>query len=308
MPARRIISSAEPTKHASNTDRGDTPRLITASAASLAAGDDAIERPHAVRHVDRLVADVAEVARGVSPEQLDDFLARRRARHTRNRGVGRALVPALHRIDERLTRLLSRRHTRFRDRPHRPIALTHVCRLRPLELIERPEDRQPPIALRRREARQMRGVHHEHRMELEPDRTRLNRAHARQQQRREHFAVAHAAANAHPDLFEQPLARRLFQQTHERFAIGMQSDDARIERRLVVTDCRQSREEREIAEAHEIAESRKCAARRRQREKPSSSHGQSPVGSRAIRTESAPVDGEPQASGHQRSGKPTSGH
>ena len=48
---------------------------------------------------------------------------------------------------------------------------------------------------------------------------------------------------------------------------GMQADDARIERGLLVVDRRQAGEKGEIADAS------KCAARRGQCEEPSSSHG-----------------------------------
>ena len=70
------------------------------------------------------------------------------------------------------------------QRPHPPTGFPRGCRLRVLEIIERPEDRQPPIRIRRRDAGQMRRVHHQHRMKLEPHRPRLHVPHPGQQQRR----------------------------------------------------------------------------------------------------------------------------
>ena len=64
--------------------------------------------------------------------------------------------PILHRLDEGDLRLMRRRHGRLFHRAHRPIAFTHIARLRVLEIIDAPEDWQPAIRIRRRHAREMR--------------------------------------------------------------------------------------------------------------------------------------------------------
>ncbi len=74
------------------------------------------------------------------------------------------------------------------------------------------------------------------RMKLEPDRPRLDVAHARQQQRREHVAIGQTLAHAHGDFLNDPIARRLLEQTNQRLYIGMKPDDFRIECRLRSAD------------------------------------------------------------------------
>ena len=71
---------------------------------------------------------------------------------------------------------------------------------------------------RRSHAGQVRRVHHQHRVKFEPDRRpRLDILHAGQQQRGQHFLVTHAATDAVGNFFQQLVARRFFEQPHERF-------------------------------------------------------------------------------------------
>ena len=65
---------------------------------------DALERPPTVGHVDRLVADVAEVAAPIADEELVDFVGPGRPGQAGDRRVGGRLVPVVHRRDERLRR------------------------------------------------------------------------------------------------------------------------------------------------------------------------------------------------------------
>ena len=58
-----------------------------------------------------------------------------------------------------------------------------VLRLRTLEIVDRPKQRQPAIAIRGGQARQVGGVDDQHGMKLEADRPGLNAAHAGKHQR-----------------------------------------------------------------------------------------------------------------------------
>ena len=75
----------------------------------------------------------------------------------------------------------------------------------------------------------MRGVDHQHGVEFEAHRPRLHVTHAGQQQRGQHFAIARAAFDAAGDFFEQPVARRFFQQAHQRFDFRLKAHDLRVD-------------------------------------------------------------------------------
>jgi hypothetical protein len=93
-------------------------------------------------------------------------------------------------------------------------------------------------------AGQVRRVDDQHRMELETDRgPRLHVAHACQQERGQNFCVGRAAVNPGGHLFQQPIARRLFQQPHQRFDLRPQLHDPRVGRRFGGRDGPQGREE-----------------------------------------------------------------
>ena len=78
----------------------------------------------------------------------------------------------------------------------------------------------------------MRRVHDEDGVEFEADRPRLDVAHAGQQQGRQHFTIRRAAFDPGGYLFEHPLARRVFQQAHQRLDRRMEPDHPRFELRL----------------------------------------------------------------------------
>ena len=74
-------------------------------------------------------------------------------------------------------------------------------------------------------------------MELEADaRPRLDIPHAGQKQSRQHFAVRQAFLDPAADFFEQPILRCFFEQAHERFDFGIESDDIGIEFGVVRRD------------------------------------------------------------------------
>ena len=96
-------------------------------------------------------------------------------------------------------------------------------------MIERPEDRQPTVGVGRRKAGEMGGVDHEHGVEFEADRARLNVAHASQQQGREQIAIAQSALDSGGDFLQQPFARRVFEKADQWFNFRIKSDDVRFE-------------------------------------------------------------------------------
>ena len=72
----------------------------------------------------------------------------------------------------------------------------------------------------------MRRVHHQHRVELEPDaRPRLHVPHPGQQQRRQHLAVRQPLLDPRADLFEQLVARGVFDEPDERLDVRLEADE-----------------------------------------------------------------------------------
>ena len=89
-----------------------------------------------------------------------------------------------------------------------------------------PEKRKPAIRFGRGLGDQVSGVHHEHRVELEPHRwTRLDVADSREEKRGETLAVGEALSNAGGDLFEEPRARRVLEQAHQRLDRRVEAND-----------------------------------------------------------------------------------
>ena len=146
------------------------------------------------------------------------------------------------------------RHGRLVHRPHRPVALADVLRLRALEVVERPEDRQPAVGVGRAEAGQVGRVDDQDRVELEADAgPRLDVAHAGQQQRRQHVAVSQALPDPRGDLLQQPLARGLLQQPDQGLDLGLEPHDLRVQGRLVGRDRPESGQEAQVAQAEQRA-------------------------------------------------------
>ncbi len=211
---------------------------------------DALERPTTVGHVDRLVADRAEVAGAVPEEQLVDFVGPGRAGQGRHGRVGRLFVPPVHRRGERLAGPAGGRDGRLVHRPHRPVALADVLRLRALEVVERPEDRQPAVGVGRGEAGQMGRVDRQHGLELVADAgPRLHVAHPGQEQRREHVAVGRALPHPGGHLLQEPLARGLLQEADEGLDLGLEAHHLRVEGRLVGRDRPELGQEAQVAQA-----------------------------------------------------------
>ena len=187
---------------------------------------DTLERAPAIRRVNGLVPEFAKIPGTVPAEQFKNRMGAGAAHQTADGGISRSLIPVLHRFDEGFPGFLRWRHRQFIGRAHRPVAFLHVLCLRRFEIIERPENRQPAVRIRRRQAREVRGVDHQHRMEFEADRPRLNVAHTGQQQGREQVAVTHTAPDFRGNFFKQPLARCVFEETNQRLHLRTEPNDS----------------------------------------------------------------------------------
>ncbi len=158
-----------------------------------------------------------------------------------------------------------RRDGRLIHRAHRPVPLADVLGLRALEVVDRPEDRQPSVGVGRAEAGQVCRVDHQHRVELEPDvGPRLDVAHAGQQQGGQHFLIAQPLLDPPGDLLEEPLARGVLQQPDDGLDLGLEPHDLRVQLGLVGRDRPEPRQEAQVAEAHQ-----RTARRGRLQEAPS---------------------------------------
>ena len=129
------------------------------------------ERQEAVHvlHRDGLVTDRAKVPDAVPEEDLGELLRRSQACAIEDSGIDGLQIPAIQCIDQASSGLLRRPGHGVRLRTHRPAALAALRFLRALEIVERPEHRQPTLAILQVERRQVDGLQRKHRMVLEAD-------------------------------------------------------------------------------------------------------------------------------------------
>ncbi len=184
---------------------------------------DGLQRAPRIGDVDGLMADVAIVARAVTAEQRQALRSGQVADDSRGGDVGSGLVPRFHGPLERLTRLIRAGHEPLVDRGQLPVAGEHIAKLRCLEIVDRPEERQPAIGWRQIAAGQMHRMHHQHCMELEADRTRLDVAHTGEQQRGEQLVMVEPGPHARAERFEHFAARCGLDQANERLDRGRES-------------------------------------------------------------------------------------
>jgi hypothetical protein len=203
---------------------------------------DGDERAIGIGDEDRLVPDVAEIAGAVAPHHFIDIVETADARQLRRGAVGILGLPVVHRRAEVPDRLLRRRQPIVGKRGHAPVAFLGVTRLRVLEVVDRPEQGEPAIAIGRRQARDVGGVDDEDGVELETDRSRLNAAHAGEHEPRQDLLVAGAAADALGDLLEQAIARRVFDEPDQRFDVAFDGRNRALhllcgQRRQLLQEC-----------------------------------------------------------------------
>jgi len=130
---------------------------------------------------------------------------------------------------------MSGRESRLVHRGHRPIPFFHVLCLSFFEMIEGPEDGEPPLIVGTRHAGEMRRVDHQHRMELETQRPRLHVANAGQEQRRDHLAIARPLLDFGRHFLQQLLSRRIFHQADQRLDLVIEPHDLGVRFRFLRT-------------------------------------------------------------------------
>ena len=122
------------------------------------------------------------------------------------------------------------RESGFVDGGHGPVSLADVFGLRGFELVDRPEDGQPPVAVGGGEAGQVRGVDDENGVKFEADRAGLDVAHAGEEERGEDLRIGGALVlDAVRDLLEDTFTRGIFEEADEGFDFGMKPNDPGIE-------------------------------------------------------------------------------
>ena len=130
--------------------------------------DDRQEAVH-VLHRDGLVTDRAKIPDAVPEEDLGELLRCRESGEIENCGIDSLRIPSIQCIDQALTGHLHRSGHGSRPRTHRPAALAALLFLGALEVVERPEYRQPTLLARQVERRQVDGLQRKHRVVLEAD-------------------------------------------------------------------------------------------------------------------------------------------
>ena len=85
----------------------------------------------------------------------------------------------------------------------------------------------------------MRGVDYENRVKFETDRLGLDVAHARQQQRCQNLPIRKAVTDFCGDFFQQPFARCVFEEPHQRLDLWQETHHTCGKRRFRSGDSRQ---------------------------------------------------------------------
>ncbi len=188
-----------------------------------------------------LVPDGPEIPRPVPEEQIEHRLGLGRADQSGDGRIGQRLIPGVQGLAKGGGGRRRLGHERLADRTHGPVAFAHILGLRPLEVVQPPENRQPAVRFRRRQPSQMQRLDHQHRMELEPHaRPRLDVPHPRQQQGGQHLAVRRPLADPFGYPLHDTVTRRVLDQAHQRFDLRYQADTLGVHAGLVRRNRRQS--------------------------------------------------------------------
>ena len=172
---------------------------------------------------DSLVADAAKVPRAIPPEGFDDFVRSAAAHKGGDRAIGPLLVPRLHGGVEFVSRLFGRRQRAF-ELGHPEIALRDVLRLRFLELIEGPEERQQPVLGDRVQAHLIRRMDRQNTVEFETGRMRIDVADAGQKEGGQKIAVRQPALEFGDHHLEALLTGSPLDQADDRLDVGRQAN------------------------------------------------------------------------------------
>ena len=182
--------------------------------------DDRREAVH-VLHRDGLVTDRAKIPDAVPEEDLGELLRRRESGEIDNCGVDSLRIPPIQCIDQALSGRLHRPGHGSRPRTHRPAALAALLFLGALEVVERPEHRQPALPGRQVERRQVDRLQRKHRVVLEADMGEgLDTARSRDGQGGQGPAVIETVPDQGRKLAGDAFARCLFDQAMQGAGIG----------------------------------------------------------------------------------------
>ena len=191
----------------------------------------------------------------VAEEQLVDLVGPGGAGQPGDRRVGGRLVPAVHRRDERLAARPAGGTADSSTGAIVQFPSRTSLGLRVLEVVERPEDRQPAVGSRAtpRLAR-CAELTTSTAWNLNPTlgrgwtlRTPASSSAASD------FLVAQPLLDPPGDLLQQPLARGLLQQPDQGLDLGLEPHDLRVQLRLVGRDRPEPRQEAQVAQAHQRA-------------------------------------------------------
>ena len=122
-----------------------------------------------VLHRDGLVTDRTKIPDAVSEEDLGELLGGCKPGAVEDGGIDSLEIPAIQCIDQTSPGLRRRFGHGRRFRSHRPAARTALLFLRALEIVERPEHRQPTLFVHHVERCQVDGLQRKHRVVLEAD-------------------------------------------------------------------------------------------------------------------------------------------
>ena len=115
------------------------------------------------------MTDRTKIPGAVPEEDLGELLRRRESGEIEDSGIDGLEIPAIQCIDQALSGRLHRPGHGIRPRTHRPAAAAALLFLSALEVVERPEYRQPTLFVRQVERRQVDRMQRKHRVVLEAD-------------------------------------------------------------------------------------------------------------------------------------------
>jgi len=190
------------------------------------------------------MTDLAKVARAVTAKSLEYFVRAGGPGQSGHGGIRCGFIPILHGLDERRFGFVRRGHFGFVHCAHRPIAFARVLRLGGFEGVERPENGEPAVGIRRGNAGKVSGIDDQHGVKFEADRARLNVPDPCEEQCGQQLPIAQSPANAKRDLFQEAVTRRILKQMDKGLNLGLQANDFGVKPGFLGGDSRQARQER----------------------------------------------------------------
>ena len=169
---------------------------------------------------DRLVADGPEVARAQAPEFLEGLGRAAGAGHAGQRDLRGVAIPCVNGGAQGGDGVRARRRASTQRR-HR----ARPARLRALEVVQRPEQREEPLVRGRFQGQQVRGVDDVHAMEAAAGAARIDVADAGEVERGHELAIVDPGAEQLGGRLEDLLARRVLDDANDGLDIGAEADE-----------------------------------------------------------------------------------